>query len=453
MKGLVIAGGNSSRMTTDKAMLNYFGQPQWRHVYNLLQAHCDEVFVSVHQHNPEINAPQIIDLPQYANAGPIASIISAFEKHKGPWFVLAIDYPYFSELELNNLLSQHKTQHLSSVMRHHTSSFYEPFIGIYTSDFYANAKTLIDEEEFSLQNIYKQVQVNAVKPINETALTSVDSPEEYRKAKLWADAQAQTSSVRIIKNTVSSIETKDDVLAVEEPLEISIATNINGIKSSRNIAVTMRTPGNDEELAIGFLFTEGIIHSANEVAYLQSKGHNKICVFLVENVQPNLQNTERNFYTTSSCGVCGKASIEAIRTKLPENIQHQSAEINSEILSKIYTEINSYQSVFAQTGGIHASALFTAVGTLKSIREDVGRHNALDKLIGVQLLTKQIINPSDILLLSGRASFELIQKAAMAQIQIVASIGAPSSLAVQLAEEVGIKLIGFLKGERFNVYT
>jgi FdhD protein len=453
MNGLVIAGGKSSRMNTDKAMLNYFGTPQWLHVYNLLQAHCDQVFVSVHQHNPEINMPQIIDLPQYANAGPIAALISAFEKHNGPWLVLAIDYPYFSELEINNLLNQHNTQSLSSVIHHHNSSFYQPFIGIYTSDFIATAKIFIDAGEFSLQNIFKQVQVNKVRPINENALTSVDSPDEFRKAKLCAEQQRQMMSLSILKYVDNTEAHFNDALAVEEPLEISIATNINGVKISRNIAVTMRTPGHDEELAIGFLFTEGIVLNANQVEYLQTKGHNKICIFLKENVQPNVQNTERNFYTTSSCGVCGKASIEAIRTKLPENLQLQATEINSEILNKIYTEINSYQSAFAQTGGIHASALFTAAGTLKSIREDVGRHNAIDKLIGGQLLTKQIINPSDILLLSGRASFELIQKAAMAQIQIVASIGAPSSLAVQLAEEVGIKLIGFLKGERFNVYT
>jgi FdhD protein len=452
MNGLVVAGGKSTRMAQDKAMLNYFGKPQWQHVYDMLSVLCDEVYVSVNIFNTQIEATQIIDSDKYKDYGPIASILSAFEFKQTDWLIVAIDYPYFTMLELERLCKRFKVHGSTTIMQHNTSVFYEPFIGIYTSDFLQQAKPMVEAGELSLQNIFKQISVLALKPINETALTSVDDEQQYMKATQWANSISQVKNISISKHSVVN-KVVEDFVAVEEPLEISIVTNVHGITTSKNTAVTMRTPANDEELAIGFLFTEGIISDFKNIEYLQTKGQNKIGVFMAKDFTPNIQNIERNFYTTSSCGICGKASIEAISTKLPAQLQTAILKVNSDVLARIYKEVNSYQSVFASTGGIHASALFTHDGRLKCIREDVGRHNALDKLIGAQLLSEEKIEETDILLLSGRASFELIQKAAMAQIQIVCSIGAPSSLAVQLADEVGIKLIGFLKGDRYNEYT
>ena len=179
-----------------------------------------------------------------------------------------------------------------------------------------------------------------------------------------------------------------------------------------------------------------------------------IQVSLGEDVIPNLHNTERNFYTTSSCGICGKGSINAIRTVSAYDHQQQEDNfINAELLHQLPAILSRHQKVFADTGGLHASALFTPSGELLLLREDVGRHNALDKLIGAAVNKNSLPLNKHILLLSGRASFELVQKAAMTGITIIAAVGAPSSLAVQLAEEFNITLIGFLRNERFNIYT
>jgi FdhD protein len=256
------------------------------------------------------------------------------------------------------------------------------------------------------------------------------------------------------------VDTTDE-LAAEEPLEIKIAYGEEHQQQIKNISVTMRTPGHDAELALGFLFTEGIIKNAKDIATVehcfiacQENKENVIQVSFHPDVQPDLHNTDRNFYTTSSCGVCGKSSINAIRTvnqyqaEIKDNMQ-----ISVDTLYALPELLRELQDVFEQTGGLHASALFSADGRLLLVREDVGRHNALDKLIGAALNKEWLPLNNNILLLSGRASFELIQKAAMAGIRMVVAIGAPSTLAVQLAEEFNITLCGFLRGQRFNIYT
>ena len=256
---------------------------------------------------------------------------------------------------------------------------------------------------------------------------------------------------------VSKQETVDleDHLAVEEPLEIRIAYQSFGAKTEKVISVTMRTPGNDGELAVGFLFTEGIICNRAEVQKVDIPlfKENSVLVTLSDSFEPELNSLERNFYTTSSCGVCGKASIDAIKTVSSYRETKKPIKIGREVIFKLDQQISAQQHIFESTGGLHASSLFNQNGDLIMLHEDVGRHNALDKLIGTAFLDGTMPLSGNILLLSGRASFELIQKAAMAGIQIVAAIGAPSSLAVQLAEESGITLIGFLKNDRFNVYT
>ena len=273
----------------------------------------------------------------------------------------------------------------------------------------------------------------------------------------------ETSIIRVPVVKVRDEERMEtsDALAIEEPLEIRLEYGPIGDRKVQNISVTMRTPGNDAELASGFLFTEGIIKSIEGIVSIDhcfiacaENKENVIQVKLKEGVTPNLQNTERNFYTTSSCGVCGKGSINAIRTvsTFTQNNDDMPA-INGEILYQLPAILKQHQAVFADTGGLHASALFDTTGKLLLVREDVGRHNALDKLIGAALKNNWLPLDKAILLLSGRASFELVQKAAMAGINIIAAVGAPSSLAVQLAEEFNITLAGFLRDQRFNIYT
>ena len=265
----------------------------------------------------------------------------------------------------------------------------------------------------------------------------------------------------VIKITDGENTKTTDALAVEEPLEIRLEYGPADVRKVQNISVTMRTPGNDAELALGFLFTEGIIKQQSDTGLIEhcfiacaENKENVIQVSLKEGVIPNLNNTERNFYTTSSCGVCGKASINAIRTVGVFNADESpDNQINADMLYHLPSTLQKHQEVFADTGGLHASALFDTSGELLLVREDVGRHNALDKLIGAALNKSLLPLNQHILLLSGRASFELVQKAAMAGINIIAAVGAPSSLAVQLAEEFNITLIGFLRNQRFNIYT
>jgi FdhD protein len=253
-----------------------------------------------------------------------------------------------------------------------------------------------------------------------------------------------------------------DTLSVEEPLEIRIGYGPAGSRVQKNISITMRTPGNDLELAMGFLFTEGIISSKDDIKDIshlpmpcELQKENVVCVELAEECSPNLLQSDRNFYTTSSCGVCGKGSIQSIRTVSPYSnlVNLQGMSLSPDLLYQLPQKLKSAQSNFAATGGIHACGLFTTGGEMVLIREDVGRHNALDKLIGAALSDGLLPLSQFILLLSGRASFELIQKSAMAGISIVAAIGAPSSLAVELSTEFGITLLGFLREDRFNIYT
>jgi FdhD protein len=257
------------------------------------------------------------------------------------------------------------------------------------------------------------------------------------------------AKVNIKKVNLTQWNDAEDSLAIEEPLEIQLQSD-KGIKS---IAVTMRTPGNDAELAIGFLFTEGIINNNNQIeGFDVDESSNRILIKMKKDEMPSLKNAERNFYTTSSCGVCGKSSIDAIKTISPFTIHNDQVKIEAETIHQLEKELLKQQAVFSKTGGLHASALFDNQGNFIILREDVGRHNALDKLIGATFLENNLPLSNKILLLSGRASFELIQKASMAGIPVVAAVGAPSSLAVSLAKETGITLIGFLRNDRFNIY-
>ena len=267
--------------------------------------------------------------------------------------------------------------------------------------------------------------------------------------------------VPIIKVSQGESTETSDTLVIEEPLEIRLEFGQPGERKVQNVSVTMRTPGHDEELATGFLFTEGIIKNPEDIATVDycfiscaENKENVIQVGLNEVIMPYLQNTERNFYTTSSCGVCGKGSINAIKTvSIFSQQKDEQFTVKADLLYQLPDILRRHQAVFADTGGLHASALFSKTGELLIVREDVGRHNALDKLIGCALNRNWLPLDENILLLSGRASFELVQKAAMAGIIIIASVGAPSSLAVELAEEFNITLAGFLRNRRFNIYT
>lgn len=266
-------------------------------------------------------------------------------------------------------------------------------------------------------------------------------------------SQPSIIHVPVKKVTANAVTDEHDALAVEEPLEIRLEYQQAGKTVHKSISVTMRTPGQDAELAMGFLYTEGIVKNATDVVEVEDVRENVVMVALSNSIQPNLGSLERNFYTTSSCGVCGKASIEAVHVACNILDTKDELRVPAQLLYRLPARLREQQRVFESTGGLHACALFDVEGTLLLSREDVGRHNALDKLVGAALKANMLPLNDHVLMLSGRASFELVQKAAMAGVKIVAAVGAPSSLAVQMAEDWGMTLVGFLRGERCNIYT
>jgi len=273
--------------------------------------------------------------------------------------------------------------------------------------------------------------------------------------------KTSVSSAQIVRIEGRDIRVQPDLVSVEEPLEMRLGYGSEEDRHKKSISITMRTPGHDFELALGFLYTEGIITGAgdlNAIRYCsepesEEAVDNVVIVELKTEVEVDFKKLERHFYTTSSCGVCGKASIEALQNANCPVIEKKQKVLEASVLHALPEALRAQQAVFQYTGGIHGCAFFDMQGNLLMMREDVGRHNALDKLIGASLASKSLKMTDSVLLLSGRISFELVQKAAMAAVPIIAAVGAPSSLAVKSAEELGITLIGFLRDKRFNIYT
>ena len=285
-----------------------------------------------------------------------------------------------------------------------------------------------------------------------------------------AGAATEASVTKIVREKAHRLV---DTLAVEEPLEIQLRFGMAHERQTKPISVTMRTPGNDFELAAGFLMTEGVLRDLNDIEHIAYAGQsftdseassqaehslpsgskrNTVRIDLATGVEVSLGALERNFYTTSSCGICGKASLLALRAVCPPRLPN-TFRMDAQQLYTLPARLREAQNVFDRTGGLHAAGLFDSAGSLISLREDVGRHNALDKLIGAEFLADRTPLRNRMILLSGRASFELLQKALMGGIGMVASVGAPSSLAVQVAKEFDITLIGFLRDGQFNIYN
>lgn len=265
----------------------------------------------------------------------------------------------------------------------------------------------------------------------------------------------------VVRYKDGQLTEEEDILVAEEPLEIRVQAGEGADSRERSLSVTMRTPGHDFELAAGFLFTESVITGKADIVSVrycetvtseEEKG-NVVKVALAGTVDFDAEKLIRHFYTSSSCGVCGKTSLEAVKVKSCYTPSPGSPQVPAEVLLQLPALAEAQQTLFRHTGGIHAATLFTPDGKVLLMREDVGRHNAVDKVIGAMLMQGSVPLQDHILLVSGRAGFELVQKAAVAGIPVMASVGAPSSLAVQLAEASGITLIGFLRNGRFNIYS
>lgn len=273
--------------------------------------------------------------------------------------------------------------------------------------------------------------------------------------------KSSVEGTEILRISGAEFETVPDLLVVEEPLEIRLGYGPADDRQQKSISVTMRTPGHDLELAAGFLFTEGIIVNAEQIRRIEhclnvkaeEEVGNVVKVELEPGVEVDLERLSRHFYTTSSCGVCGKSSIDALEILGCAVFPQDDLRISSELLLTLPEKIRSKQTVFQHTGGIHATALFDRDGKILSLREDVGRHNAFDKVIGEAFIGTNLPLNETIVLCSGRLGFELVQKGLQAGVPILCAVGAPSNLAVKLANEYGMTLVGFLRGNRFNVYS
>jgi FdhD protein len=269
------------------------------------------------------------------------------------------------------------------------------------------------------------------------------------------------SKYKVLKYNFSEFKNVEDLVSIEEPLEISLKFKEQDKWISQNLSITMRTPGNDEDLVRGFLFNEQIIQSIKDIDSIESYGdkvgqyniQNKILASLNNSQNVNISKIKKDFLTNSSCGVCGKSSLDALEIIKKNKTNPSEPKITKEIIIQSPNILQKNQSEFSKTGGIHASGLFNSAGELISLREDVGRHNALDKLIGNALINDLLEPKAQFITCSGRLNFELVQKVLMTDIGIMIGVGAPTSLAIDLANKFDMTLIGFVKRESFNIYT
>ncbi|MDC0898673.1 formate dehydrogenase accessory sulfurtransferase FdhD [Candidatus Pelagibacter sp.] len=269
------------------------------------------------------------------------------------------------------------------------------------------------------------------------------------------------SKYKVNKFKSDTYEEKDDLISIEEPLEISLKFEKENKTITQLLSITMRTPGQDEDLVRGFLYNEQIIKDIKHISSIEKFGdkvgqyniQNKILVTLNDSSNVDITKIKRDFLTNSSCGVCGKSSLDALEVIKQDKTPKLEPKLNSKIIISAPDILRNNQAEFAQTGGIHASGLFNKDGTLINVKEDVGRHNALDKLIGNALINGQIDPSNQFITCSGRLNFELIQKVLMTNIGIVIGVGAPTSLAIDLANKFDMTLIGFVKKDSYNVYT
>lgn len=441
---LLLAGGRSSRLGQDKAFVHWRGAPlyavQLRKLASLSPA---QLFLSA---RPEQAFPEVLsgvtriadDIPDLGPLGGLLAGLRASDAERV--LVLAVDLPRMEESFLRELLAG------KGGLVPRSADGWEPLAGIYPrQSMLALLEAAADRGERRLQTILEEAAAAGVIrafPIEASARTNfenLNTPDDL--ARLSAIPRDSSVMVQRIRDGALAPAELDHV-AIEEPLEIKV----NG----RNIAVTMRTPGHDEELAVGFLLTEGVLADTAEIEDISSgNAENQIEVHLVKD--PDFDKLTRHVFTSSSCGVCGKATLDAVLQNLSP-LPPLAETVRWSVLTTLPAKLRQEQATFQRTGGLHASALFTFSGDLLVAHEDVGRHNALDKVIGRSFLDRRDLRRS-ILLVSGRISFELMQKARAAGIPVVAGISAPSSLAVAFAKESGQVLLGFLREGTANLYA
>ncbi|MCB1207338.1 MAG: formate dehydrogenase accessory sulfurtransferase FdhD [Verrucomicrobiae bacterium] len=446
---VLLAGGRSSRLGRDKAFIDWRGQPLYVfQLRKLASLGPERIWLST---RPDQAFPEVLEgvskiLDEASDRGPLEGLRSALSASRAPFLlVLAVDLPRMEPAFLSRLLEA------EGGVAPRTAKGWEPLAALYprreclalVDEFLASGKRRLQD---FLDEAASRGWIRAL-PLAESDLAlfaNLNTPDDL--AAMEEGERDETVTIARFHLESGFVRTLDRV-ASEEPLAI----RVNGA----SVAVTMRTPGHDEELAAGFLFTESVIRSASEIAEIArcpdvdpgGEG-NTLDVRLLG--ETDLSRLTRHVFTSSSCGICGKATIDSVFCSFPPVPAHFQPD--PALLLSLPAKLRSAQETFDRTGGLHASALFDREGRLLLLREDVGRHNALDKVIGHSLLHGIALDET-VLLVSGRISFELMQKALAARIPIVAGISAPSSLAVKLAKESGQTLVGFLREKGFNVYS
>lgn len=472
IQGYVLAGGQSARFGSDKARVLVHGKPLILHVTAALEPFAGPAAAVVDRPGrvADLGLREVLDGGEHR--GPLAGLKAALEDAAPGWIALVpCDVIGLRAEWLEVLRTAVRAGDLAVAFR---DDRWHPLPGLYHTDLLPHVLEKLEQGDGALWRLLEHAHARAV-PVPEgwRALARIDTPADLqawlvrhpegqgrgggmRKVGLLEVAEP-TASVAIERVQGQHRAPAQDLLAIEEPLEIRVEFWHEGRLRRQSLSVTMRTPGHDFELAAGFLLGEGIVRGPADLVRLEHCGQgpargNVVRVELARDVQLDVAKLQRNFYTTSSCGVCGKASLEALGVS-GCTVVTTAQPFRTQALHGLPEQMRSTQAVFQSTGGLHAAGLFTPDGRLEAVREDVGRHNAVDKLIGSRLLNDQVPLSGQGLLLSGRASFEIVQKAVVAGIPLIAAVGAPSSLAVQTAEAFGLTLVGFLRDNRFNVYA
>lgn len=446
---ILLAGGKSTRFGSDKAFADWRGQPLYQRQLEKLQAlGAEHIWISANSDQKfTSNEPGVtVVTDENPGLGPVGGLISVLGKSSAERVVvLGVDLPLIEISFLQSLLEA------GSGIVPKTREFWEPLAAVYpTRPFCELLEKALSRGERKLQHILDEAKENDLiseRPVADSEklfFTNLNSARDLSAIDPnRSDHEIQLRRFRLEAGFVDA----DDFVAAEEPLEVQV--------NDQSVSVMMRTPGHDEELATGFLFTESVIDSADDIREMRhledldrASTGNTLEVSL--QTKPDLSGLTRHVFTSSSCGVCGKATIDSVFQQFPPI--EVGEPFPPDLILTLPDRLRSAQKTFDRTGGLHASALFSRKGEMLVLREDVGRHNALDKVIGFGL--RERIDFSDvILLISGRISFELMQKSLSVKIPTVAGISAPSSLAVKLANESGQTLVGFLRGKGFNLYS
>ena len=449
---VVLAGGRSVRMGADKSQMPWGGQALWQHqMATLIELEPARLLLSCRaeqQLKADLNVEVVLDPPD-KDEGPLDAVARCMQTVSMPLLVLAVDLPSMAAHFIKERLMPYVDDKCGAVFQ--ASHGFEPLAAVYP----ASMLPLIEEALATGVKGFQPVLARAVatglmnvvplRPQDEPYFRNLNTPTDIERVR----DDAFATPVRLVRHTRDkSPVSQEDVVAREEPLEIRV--------EGRSVAVVMRTPGHDRELAAGFLVSEGVASSAKDILEISQcpttgdKRGNVVDVLLGGAVV-SWDSLTRHVFSASSCGICGKTSIESVFQRFPAITPEWA--IDPALLWSLATQLRESQATFSKTGGLHACALFNRKGELVAIREDVGRHNALDKLLGYGLLNDLLPFDNHVLFLSGRVSFEMMQKALAAGVPIVAAISAPSSLAVDFAEDANQTLVGFVRDPTLNVYS